>query len=354
MASRGTFVLADIGGYTSFLSGVAIEHGTEITEDLLNTVLRCNRNRWTLANVEGDCIFFYTEGDEPPGELLGHVRAMYRDFCVRTIDIAERAACPCGACTRTGELSLKFIVHAGQFDTQKIANRTELVGPDVITAHRLLKNSASLDEYVLLTDAYAPSLDPPGLPASRGEDEYEHCGTVRYSVVDLAPVREEVRLANWRFVGPDEARISFEIGIDAAPDRVWRALTDHRELMQWEDLKESRELPAPRSSAGNMHRCVFPDGSTLVRLSVAMEPDRRRVTERWHFTRLLKDVLVTNSVVENDEGSSTVRCYSTYRRAIPILSWLAEPAMRLMAQREMRKSYERLKEYCEGRSAQAP
>ena len=31
MATEGTFILADIGGYTQLLSGVAVEHGKEIT-----------------------------------------------------------------------------------------------------------------------------------------------------------------------------------------------------------------------------------------------------------------------------------------------------------------------------------
>lgn len=31
MASEGTFVLADIGGYTTFLTEVGIEHAKEIT-----------------------------------------------------------------------------------------------------------------------------------------------------------------------------------------------------------------------------------------------------------------------------------------------------------------------------------
>lgn len=347
MPSNGTFVLADIGGYSSFLTDVAIEHATEITEDLLNTVLRCNRNRWRLANVEGDCIFFYTEGKEPADELVDHIRNMYHDFCRRTIDIAERATCPCGACTRTGELSLKFIVHAGEFDTQKIAGRTELIGSEVITAHRLLKNSVSLDEYVLMTESYTPDPVATDLPADSGSDSYDHCGRVDYTVLDLSSLRDEVKRAIWVFVRPDEARISVELEIRAAPDRVWKALTDHEEALQWEDLKESRQLPPPKSSAGKMHRCVLPDGTTLVRLTVAMEPDRRRITERWHFTRLLKDVLVTTIVDANPDGSSTVRCYSSHQPAIPVISRLAEPILRRIGQREFRRSFGRLKTYLE-------
>src|SRR5947209_18241442 len=106
MATEGTFVLADIGGYTGFLTGVGIEHGKEITSHLLNSLLKCNRGRWKLANVEGDCLFLYREGREPPDELLAHVRALSEDFCQRITDVAARSTCQCGACSRHNDLTL--------------------------------------------------------------------------------------------------------------------------------------------------------------------------------------------------------------------------------------------------------
>jgi len=36
--TNGTFLLADIGGYTTFLSEVGIEHAKEITSHLLNGI----------------------------------------------------------------------------------------------------------------------------------------------------------------------------------------------------------------------------------------------------------------------------------------------------------------------------
>ena len=50
MASEGTFVLADIGGYTSFLTDVGIEHAKEITTYLFNSLLKCNHSRWKVAD----------------------------------------------------------------------------------------------------------------------------------------------------------------------------------------------------------------------------------------------------------------------------------------------------------------
>ncbi len=347
MATEGTFILTDIGGYTSFLSGVGIEHGKEITEDLLNTILRCNRGRWKLANVEGDCIFFYREGREPPHELVDHIRDIYKTFSPRTIDIAERAACPCGACTRTGELSLKFIVHAGEFDTQKIGNRTELVGTDVVLAHRLLKNSVPLDEYVIVTNAYATDSEAFGLPSVSSTDSLEGVGDVSYKHLDLQPVRDELRAANRVFVTKEEARIAIEVDINASPERIWRALVDPDEFIIWAQLQESEELPAPGGTC-SMHRCVASGGRILVRLVVAEDEEQRRITEKLFFSRFLKDVYATTEVRPTN-GGAHVNCYGTSRPAIPVISALVGLVLTRIVARGMRRSFQRLKDYCEGR-----
>ena len=148
MATEGTFVLADVSGYTSFLSGVGLEHAKVVTGHLFNSMLRANEGCWKLANIEGDCIFFYREGREEPAAALSHIQNLYEDFCGQIIEISGGDACPCGACTRINHLALKFIVHTGEFGLQKIGRRQELFGHDIVVAHRLLKNSVPLDEYV--------------------------------------------------------------------------------------------------------------------------------------------------------------------------------------------------------------
>ena len=65
--------------------------------------------------------------------------------------------CWCDACAKINELDLKFIVHAGPFVIQPIAGRPELVGSEVVVAHRLLKSRAGdvleRSAFVLVTDA---------------------------------------------------------------------------------------------------------------------------------------------------------------------------------------------------------
>lgn len=54
---NGTFVLADIGGYTTFLTDVGIKHAKEITSHLFNGMFEVDQESWKVGNVEGDCLF---------------------------------------------------------------------------------------------------------------------------------------------------------------------------------------------------------------------------------------------------------------------------------------------------------
>ena len=57
------------------------------------------------------------------------------------MEIAANTLCPCEACAQVGSLRLKFVAHAGEVAEQRIRNRTNLVGLEEITVHRMLKNS---------------------------------------------------------------------------------------------------------------------------------------------------------------------------------------------------------------------
>ena len=81
--------------------------------------------------------------------------------------VALSSSCTCDACRRTPELDLKFCAHHGEFVEHDVAGSRELVGSDVILAHRLLKNSIAdthgLRGYALLTDVCAQALGARGL-----------------------------------------------------------------------------------------------------------------------------------------------------------------------------------------------
>ncbi len=347
MPAEGTFVLADISGYTSFLTGVAIEHAKEITSDLFKAILKANQGRWKVANVEGDCIFFYREGRESPDELLAHVKRLHERFCDRVIDIALASSCSCGACSRTNQLAMKFVAHTGEFETQEIAGRKELIGADIVVAHRLLKNSVPLKEYLLLSKQCGDCVDEVQLPVSEGADDYEAFGPVEYTYLDLEPLRRAMEERNHFFIGPEEARLELTFDIDAAPDVVWDAMKDREKRLKWQGHAEIMDLPGPRGRAGTVHRCIKANGSQDVHATTAVDENGRRVTSKAFPTSLLRNCYWTEEVSERPDGGSRLGFYMTFDFTWPVVSHVALLALKPFARRTLQAEFDRLKAYCE-------
>ena len=352
MATEGTFVLADISGYTGFLSGVGLEHARVVTGHLFNGMLKANRGHWKLANVEGDCIFFYRDGREEPRVLLKHIQNLYEQFCGQIIEISGGGACPCGACTRINQLALKFIVHAGEFELQRIGRRQELFGADVIVAHRLLKNSVPVDEYVLLTRSCAPDVDAPGFSAATGRDEYEAIGPVEYTYLDLEPARRSIEATNRFFLTPDQARIRLAIDIEAPPEAVWEAAGSLEKRQEWQDMRKIVELPSRRGPLGQVHRCTYSYGTLVVEVTTAVDEASRRMTVKTFISRLIKEAYATVQVSERPGGGSRYGFYMTYREPIPVISHVASRIIRLLVERFQGKALRRLKALCESEAEQ--
>src|SRR5437879_11972689 len=64
---EGSLVLSDIGGYTSYLAGVELEHSHDILADLLSMVAEGLCPPLRLAKLEGDAVFCVS----PAGEGVG-------------------------------------------------------------------------------------------------------------------------------------------------------------------------------------------------------------------------------------------------------------------------------------------
>ncbi|HET6846411.1 MAG TPA: DUF2652 domain-containing protein, partial [Anaerolineales bacterium] len=142
---RGFLVLADISGYTAFLSKAELDHAQEILGDLLETIVDGFKTLLTIHKIEGDAVFGYARDAQLlRGEtLLELIESTYVAFRQRTKNVRRHTTCDCRACNNISTLDLKFIVHHGDFAMQNIGGRPELAGSDVNLAHRLLKNHVS-------------------------------------------------------------------------------------------------------------------------------------------------------------------------------------------------------------------
>jgi hypothetical protein len=136
---------------------------------------------FTLSELEGDAVFAYATNTDPiprGAALLDCITECYTDFRRRVGTALEIWPCGCDACTRIHVLDLKFILHAGAYVTQEIAGKRKLAGPEVVMAHRLLKNNVATlvghNAYVLITAAAAARLGVPTEAAVPIVETYEH------------------------------------------------------------------------------------------------------------------------------------------------------------------------------------
>jgi uncharacterized protein YndB with AHSA1/START domain len=255
-------VLADISGYTDYLTGVELEHSHDVLADLLDTLVRQAEGVLVLAKLEGDAVFWYST-ERPDGQtLLPTIDAIYVGFHRRVRTIAFQTSCECNACKTIPSLDVKIVAHHGEFVLRTIAGSSELVGADVIVVHRLLKNEVTdrtgLRGYALLTDPLvaACGLDPAGLPLH--EEVLEGTGPVRARIVDLEARWRAVADGRPNHISPDEADIELRGHVDGPPAAVWDYLTNPRKRPLWtKGVKRiDRDDPTKPPGVGTVNHCI--------------------------------------------------------------------------------------------------
>jgi uncharacterized protein YndB with AHSA1/START domain len=265
---QGCLVLADISGYTAYLAGVELEHSHDILAELLGMVSEGLCPPLRLAKLEGDAVFCVSDDAEPiEGEaLLGALESTYLAFARRRRTVALSSSCRCDACRRTPELDLKFCAHYGTFVEHRIVGSRELVGSDVVLAHRLLKNTVAeshgLRGYALLTDPCIQALHLPALEPH--VERYDDVGEVRCGLIDLGARWEAEQSAQRSVVAREQAAVLFEDDVDAPQRQVWAAMTEPAHAMRWrvgvDDIRERN--PSGDRGVGTVTHCVH-GGNTI-------------------------------------------------------------------------------------------
>src|SRR5438445_13754550 len=186
----GVLVLADISGFTEFVTATELEHGPPIIAELLGEVMRQISPPLEIQEVEGDAVFALAADRVlgPPAALLDVLEDAVAAFRDRQRELQADDSCSCDACRSVGRLDLKIVAHHGRFLRQMVGDRSQAAGVSVVLVHRLLKNGlAGRRAYILLTDAALrwAGVDPARAGLSAHTERYEHFGAVRYFVRDL-------------------------------------------------------------------------------------------------------------------------------------------------------------------------
>lgn len=216
---EGPLVLADISGYTSFVSTTELEHSREILVELLQTLCGSGARYLSVAQIEGDAVFWLGKTSGP--ELQDCLTDAFVEFHRRIRDMVALTVCPCRACATVGSLTLKFVVHYGRFAHQRVGETDHFVGADVVLAHRLLKNAVPSREYLLAT---APVLQR--WPAARRTfrphtERVAEFGEIDTGYLDLRTLREQARKEERTRVRPEQAHLRLSRRFSAPVAAVW-------------------------------------------------------------------------------------------------------------------------------------
>ena len=205
-AGERYLLLADISGYTAFMAGVEVDHGIDfgagipaaysVLGDLLGAVSEGVEPDFEVVKLEGDAVF----AAAPAHALDGHgervtqrLQALYRAF----VDARTRAIPAndhlCTACPAVAHLDLKVVLHRGPAVRQAVGSASDLLGPAVNVAHRLLKNSVreriGARPYLFVTEAAAVALGLSRVGLAHRE-VYPHVGSIEGRIVELGQPRQ--------------------------------------------------------------------------------------------------------------------------------------------------------------------
>jgi uncharacterized protein YndB with AHSA1/START domain len=261
----GYFLIADITGYTAYLSASELDHAQKSLTALLNLLIKQTKPPLIISRLAGDAVISYALSDKFIAgqtfvEMLEDTYVGFR----RMVELMVRnATCPCNACRNIGSLDLKFFVHYGEFAVQKLDAHDELVGSDVNLIHRLLKNSVPADTgiraYTLFTDAAVRQL---GLvPEIEGfvphNEAYEHLGTVATWIEDMHPVWEAKRAALEASVAPASVLFSLDADVAAPPEAVWDFVVqpEHFNVLLGGDYTKLSKRAGGRVTIGSVYQC---------------------------------------------------------------------------------------------------
>lgn len=199
-------LLADISGYTTFMTSVEQSHGVDFSDGipaaysvlggLLDGVIEGVEPDFDLVKLEGDAVFACAPAARLDGrgeQVLERLRAMYWSFIsgrTRAIPASDHV---CAACPNVAFLDLKVVLHRGIAVRQRVGAGSDMLGPAVTIAHRLLKNRIreriGYQPYLFVTDAAATALGLGDVGVAHRED-YPEAASVPGLILQLGePLR---------------------------------------------------------------------------------------------------------------------------------------------------------------------
>jgi len=269
LAEQGYIVIADITGYTAFLSSSELEHAEDSLRSLINLLIEQTKPPLVISRLQGDAVISYAPRasflqGQTLVEILENTYVAFRQARER---MQLNTSCTCAACQNIPNLDLKFLVHYGSYVLQQTPMYQELVGNDVNLAHRLLKNRITERTGVKAYAAYTePAVEALGIrdfciDMSQHTESYEHLGEILLHIQDLRRVWERERKRRRVLVDPEEAWFTVASDIPAPAPLVWDYFTkpEYRTVLMGADAMPVENRIQGRTAPGTVYVCAHGD-----------------------------------------------------------------------------------------------
>lgn len=143
---KGLVFIADISGFTELVANTNMIIGKKITYELLSAIIKHNRLKMEVAEIEGDAVFFFKLNHLPDSiEIMGQFKTMKNAFDQTRLALELKYNLKLN-------LQLKAVAHYGIMAEYYLGGFRKLYGQVVVEAHRLLKNNIPQSSYLLITD----------------------------------------------------------------------------------------------------------------------------------------------------------------------------------------------------------
>ncbi|MBO9570716.1 MAG: DUF2652 domain-containing protein, partial [Chitinophagaceae bacterium] len=266
--TNATILIPDISGFTEFMTSTELSHSSFAINMLIEAIIKAVDNEFEVSEIEGDAVLLIRKGITPSQKQL-------QDICLKIFDafhfqrkwMQQHAVCPCRACLALIDLTLKFIVHHGPLAEIKVGRFTKQSGPEMIVAHRLLKNAIKNNEYLLMTEKlleHAVPLETGGMDWINSFEEYPSIGKVDYRFALLNDARKKC---------PEPPALEdyykddtpyFEKEIPANFRDVYMVMMNIPGRSEWMPGLEKVEQDMLHVYVGSVHYCTFENYQAIV------------------------------------------------------------------------------------------
>ncbi len=345
-----TILIPDISGFTEFMTTTELTHSSIAINGLIESIVNTVGEEYEVSEIEGDAVLLIKKGPAPSKkEILDTCLNIFNAFHFQQKWMQEHTICPCHACRTIRNLSLKFVAHHGPVSEIKVGRFAKLSGPEMIVAHRLLKNSIGNNEYVLMSDKLlqhtADSSDMLDMQWANSSEEYSSIGKVGYSFTLLNEIRNKIPQPTEHQSYPTDNTPYLQIPIAANFRDVYMAVMNIPGRPEWMPGLQKVEQDMPHVFIGSIHRCTFDDfKATISPLKMTLSDEEIIYGESWRIEERNLSLIYEYVFRKVDENSCelALRFMNAGQSPIP-------KDLNTALSEQMQGMAERLKEYCKNR-----